>query len=323
MREYNPFDKMTFTSDRCFLCGIELTDENRTKEHIYPKWLQHKFNLWNDSLVLLNHTDIKYKDLTIPCCRRCNGIMSAKIEKPIQTKVDAGYDEFIKCDRTTIFQWLNKIAYGILFKETSLKLDRSNPGSGSIYSAEELKEHKMQYTFLKSIISDTKFHQKPYSILIFKIKNAEPRYWAWENPFLHTFCIQMNDIGIISCLMDNGFNEAFFLNFEKQRGLLERHIHPVQFLEICSMFVYKVSLLYKKPFYITNYDKDGNPTDVISFDISGDAFDDWDQEEYSKIYSALLRDNNYALDVGKVYQGNGLVASTLWDENGKFYDIPL
>lgn len=297
--------------------------KNRTKEHVYPEWLQKKFNLWNDSLVLLNRTSIKYRNLTIPCCKTCNSIMGAKIEKPIQQAVDGGYNEFIKCDKTTIFQWLNKIAYGVLYKETSMKLDRSKPDSVSIYSVEEMKEHKMQYTFLKSVISGTNFHKKPYSILIFRIKNDQPHYWAWENPFLHTFCIQMNDIGIISCLMDNGLNEEFFMSFEKQSSLINHHIHPAQFLEICAMFVYKVSRLYNQPFYFTCFDDDGNPSDIISLDMHGDVFYSWDQEEYSKLFSSLLRDNNYALNVENIYQENGLVASILWDENGNFYDIPL
>ena len=83
MSDFNPFDQMTFTNDRCFLCGELLTDVNRSKEHVYPKWLQNKFNLWNASLILLNNTPIRYKDLTIPCCKRCNGIMSNKIEKSV------------------------------------------------------------------------------------------------------------------------------------------------------------------------------------------------------------------------------------------------
>ena len=323
MTDYNPFDKMTFTNDRCFLCGDILTEETRTKEHIYPEWLQKKFNLWNDSLVLLNRTTIRYKNLMIPCCKKCNRIMGAKIEKPIRQAVEGGYDRFVKCDKTTIFQWLNKIAYGILYKETSMKLDRSKPDSDSIFSVDELKERKMQYTFLKSVVVGTKFHRKPYSLLIFRVKNNAPRYWAWENPFLHTFCIQMNDIGIISCLMDNGLNEEFFMSFEKQRSLIDEHIHPVQFLEICSMFVYKASRLIKSPFYFTCFDDDGNPSDIISFEMSGDVFDDWDQEEYAILFDALLRENNYTLDVENVYQENGLVASTLWDKNGTFFDISL
>ncbi len=70
----------------------------------------------------------------------------------------------------------------------------------------------MQYTFLKSIINETTFHNKPYSIFVFKVKNNKDKYWAWENPFIHTFYMQMNDIGIVACLMDNNLNEQFFCN---------------------------------------------------------------------------------------------------------------
>lgn len=49
--QYNPFEKMTFTYDKCFLCGEILTDENSTEEHIYPKWLQNKFDLWDKQLL--------------------------------------------------------------------------------------------------------------------------------------------------------------------------------------------------------------------------------------------------------------------------------
>ena len=70
--QYSPFEKMTFTYDKCFLCGEILTDENSTEEHIYPKWLQNKFDLWDKQLILLNGTGINYRNLKIPCCKRCN-----------------------------------------------------------------------------------------------------------------------------------------------------------------------------------------------------------------------------------------------------------
>lgn len=323
MSDFNPFDQMSFTNDRCFLCGELLTDTNRTKEHVYPKWLQNKFNIWNDSLILLNRTPIKYKDLIIPCCKKCNEIMSAKIEKPVQHFVDGGYDAFIECNKDIVFQWLIKISYGILFKELSLKFDRSNPNSEPIYDPNDMKERKMQYTFLKSIINGTTFHNKPYSIFVFKVKTDGSHYWSWENPFIHTFCMQMNDIGIVACLMDNNLNEQFFLEFEQQRKLLDQHLHPAQFLEVCAMIAYKAGLLYKQPYYLTMVDEEGNPTDIIYFGMSGNLFESWSQEEYGKLFGKLLRDNGYALDVGDVYQGNDLVCTILFDKDGNFIDMPL
>lgn len=323
MSDFNPFDQMTFTNNRCFLCGELLTDDNRSKEHVYPKWLQNKFNLWNASLILLNNTPIRYKDLSIPCCKRCNGIMSNKIEKTVQHLVDGGYDAFIECNKEIVFQWLTKISYGILFKELSLKFDRSNPDSEPIFDPEDMKERKMQYMFLKSIINETTFHNKPYSIFVFRVKNNKAHYWAWENPFIHTFCMQINDIGIVACLMDNNLNEQFFLQYEKQRNLLDQHLHPAQFLEVCAMIVYKASLLYKRPFYLMHYNDDGSPVDIISIDMSGYLFESWNQEEYGRLFGALLRDNHYVLDAGDAYQGNDLVCSILFDEDGNFVDMPL
>lgn len=38
---YNPFEKLEFGKNRCFLCGCYLgEDDNTSVEHIYPKWIQ-------------------------------------------------------------------------------------------------------------------------------------------------------------------------------------------------------------------------------------------------------------------------------------------
>lgn len=321
--DYDPFDQMTFTYDKCFLCGQPLNNQNKTKEHIFPKWLQNKFDLWDKSLSLLNGTIIKYKNLTIPCCKNCNEIMSAKIEKPMQEAVENGCDYLKNINQDIIFLWLNKIAYGVLFKELSLKIDRKNNSSKTIFGPDEIRERRMQYLFLKSIICDTNFHNKPYSILIFKVKNEKLRYWAWDNPFLHTFCIQMNDIGIISHLMDNGYNEGYFKNFEVQRKLLEHELHPVQFLEVCAQFTYKCSLFYREPFYTTVFIDGKQPVDIISHNVSGMAYNEWNNEEYAQIFEHLLKDNGYILATDSLQKKDGLRYTTLFADNGEFNDIEL
>ena len=58
------FDAMRFDNTQCFLCGEELDNGEDTKEHVIPKWLLHKFDLWDKTLVLLNRTRISYRYLT-------------------------------------------------------------------------------------------------------------------------------------------------------------------------------------------------------------------------------------------------------------------
>lgn len=317
---FDPFEQMTFTYDRCFLCGCLLDKTNYSEEHIIPKWLQNKFDLWNQELILLNGTSIKYKDLKIPCCKKCNNTMSKKIEIPIKQGVSQGYREFIKIDEQVIFQWLNKISYSLLFKELSLKAQLSNANSDPIYKPEYLKEHKMQYLFLKSLISNTAFVNNPWSILIFRINpdGVEP-YWASDNPFIKTFCIRMNDIGIIAHLMDNGYSKGFFGEHQEMRELLEKTLHPIQFVELCAKFIYKTSLFYRDPFYTTVFDENLNPNTIISNNLSGHGYKDWSQEEYAHVLAFYLK--NWGCNFDDIYIGNDLVSTFLRNDDGTFKDF--
>lgn len=85
-----PLKNFPISRNHCFLCGTELHENNRSEEHVYPKWLQNKFNLWTQRLGLLNNTSILYKDLKVPCCKKCNLKMSSELEKPMEQAVSGG-----------------------------------------------------------------------------------------------------------------------------------------------------------------------------------------------------------------------------------------
>ncbi len=317
---FDPFEKMTFSYENCFLCGCLLNEINYSEEHVVPKWLQRKFNLWNRKLILLNGTSINYKDLKIPCCKKCNNAMSKNIENPIEQGVSNGYNEFVKIDEKIIFQWLNKMSYGFLFKELSLKAELSNPNSDSIYKAEYLREHEMQYLFLKSLISNTTFVNNPWSIIIFKINpdGIEP-YWAYDNPYIKTFCIRMNDIGIIAHLMDNGYNKGFFMEQKHMRELLIKTLHPIQFAELSAMFIYISSLFYRDPFNITVFDENLDPNLIIANNISGHGYKEWKNDEYAHILASFLK--IWGLEYNDVYIDDKLIITYLRNEDGSFKDF--
>lgn len=311
---------MTFSNENCFLCGCKLSDNNRTDEHVYPKWLQKKFDLWNRELHLLNDSKIKYRNLKIPCCRSCNEKMSGLLEKPMERAVSSGYDSFILLDKKILFLWLNKLSYGILFKELSLDLKRKNSDERKIYTQEEIKARHMQYTFLQTILLDTKYIGNPYSILIFKIDPCgQEKYWAHDNPTLKTFFIRMNDIGIIANLMDNGLNENFFLGNDNMKRLTECTLHPIQFLELCSKFIYKCSLNFKEPLYtVISNESYNNEITIISHPLSGLAYNNWIQKNYAEVLFFYLKP--YGLNFNDIYV-NGEVTSWLQNSNGSFNNI--
>ena len=315
---FNPFDNMTFSYDRCFLCGIKLNESNGSEEHIYPKWLLREFDLYNESMYLLNRTRIKYKDLKIPCCKKCNSKMSKILEKPIKEAVQSGFDAFNNVDRDIVFVWLNKIAYGTLFKELSLKIDRKKPNGSNIFTKEMLQEKKMQYAFLQTILSNGVFvDRKPYSMIIVKINPGEmEKYWAYNNIINDSFFIRMNDIGIVANLQDNGLNEAILDESGYISKLNGQTLHPIQFAELCGRFFYKSTLFNRAPYYTMVFNDDKEIEEIISHDIYGDSYDTWDQSDYAKYLSFFWEP--WKMKYEDIYKGNDQVVSYLWNEDGTF-----
>jgi len=76
--------------DQCFLCGQDIAEADLSREHVFPKWLQRKFDLWNCTLDLLNGSSIPYRNLTIPACAACNNVSFSGIEDKIASTLPDG-----------------------------------------------------------------------------------------------------------------------------------------------------------------------------------------------------------------------------------------
>ena len=107
----NPNPAILFTPDKqppfgrefCFLCGVELAPDRNTDEHVIPRWIQERYELWTQRLTLLNHTTIPYRQLTIPCCATCNNQHLGKIEMQVQAACDAGREAVLALPPLTLF----------------------------------------------------------------------------------------------------------------------------------------------------------------------------------------------------------------------------
>lgn len=126
--------QQSITHNNCFLCAKKLNEKNRTLEHVFPKWLQHRHDLWNQKLILPNTTGIPYRLITIPCCKKCNGGYLSKLEKQIKAAFESGYDAVSALPKIRLYQWLQLFSYKLLYKDISLLADRRNPDLGTIFS---------------------------------------------------------------------------------------------------------------------------------------------------------------------------------------------
>lgn len=155
-----------YDSNSCFICADELSDNNRTEEHVIPKWVQEKYNLWNQELTLSNFTTIPYRQLKIPCCLRCNNRLSL-IEKQIREAIELGVDAVESLPQYNLFQWLAKIYLGMMYKELFLNLDRQDPQKGPIVERNEIQNFSILHLWLQTFSKNDQSSFMPGSIFIF------------------------------------------------------------------------------------------------------------------------------------------------------------
>lgn len=236
---------------RCFTCGGE--PSSGQGEHVIPKWLQKKYGLHDQKLTLLNGTLIPYRQLTVPCCEKCNNGFLSGIEKQVQTIQDKGdvttLDEYIALGR-----WMAKILVGILVKETSLLRDRRYPDLGRIVPSDFLEELHHCQLILQSARKATMFRclhgPHPFTLYWYKINEGEhPKFDLSTNIVGQSIAIRAGGLAVVF-VNDGGLQ----LNAsEKGPYNLQGHtMAPHQFSELAARVHYKSGLRDATHFYINS-----------------------------------------------------------------------
>ncbi|QUH27571.1 hypothetical protein [Vallitalea guaymasensis] len=313
---YNTFEDMATSHFQCFLCGENLNDKNVSKEHIIPKWVQNKFSLWNQTMVLPNQTTIKYKNLTVPCCKNCNNIILSQIENQFISAVETGIDAIRQLNELLIVQWIVKIKFALLFKNLVLKIDRTDPNSKTIVNDEVIKSFDITHTLLQTIRFPTNFiGPKPWSLFIYDIHDNDNTYYMGDYLESDLIYFQLGNIGLILVLLDCGINIDMFNDVY---GIFSNQIiHEVQFREICAKIHYKQHTKIKEPYYTIRMPNENLQTmDFITTESYGNTFEGWSQETYAHFLHHHLR--KWAIPYDELYHGGDLVSSYLKTDDGKF-----
>lgn len=233
-----PFDRIPFDHDHCFLCGSVLTPQSATREHVFPVWLQRRYDLWDEQLTLLNGTAIPYRQLTVPCCTTCNGGPLSRLEDEIRVALEGGIASMQRVPQLHVFQWMAKVMFGILFKEISLALDRRDPNAARILPPKHLGDFATLHDILQSVRVPARFEGGPiYSILIAPIHDLD----GWR-PFDFADSIddqvvafRLGTVGIVASLADAGLAADHWSHVLAAFGA--NPLHPIQFDEMIAHVV--------------------------------------------------------------------------------------
>jgi hypothetical protein len=308
---YRPFDSNDFFYKRCFLCGEDLNEGNSSEEHIFPKWLQHKFDLWNQSLIIINNTQIQYRFLTIPCCKSCNNVHLSKMEEHFKRLLDNNFQNLNADDEKVIFQWTSKLLYGSIYKELSLSLDRRNPQLGNIIHPKTVEGYSALHLFLQSVRIQTVFIEPyPWSIFIFQYENDDFHYTNDYNNLC--LSIKLGKIGIVIVFEDNKAVENYL---SLMKGLYDYPLNHLQFLEVTSKIFYAKSLALNVSNYVTHFHMTSKEMQIRN--LNSLRSKDWNDEEYALVLESLME--REGITVGRPIYNNGNITTFLVDENNELY----
>jgi hypothetical protein len=275
---------MALDHDHCFLCAVLLDAENRTDEHVFARWLQRDFDLWNQTIRLLNASSIRYRSLTIPCCRDCNGFWLSKIEDVVAAAFRAGGTAVEELDPIVLSLWMAKIYYGLHFKELALPMDLRNQKVGTIVHRDQLSRMTELHQVLQVARGRVRLSRAPASIIVLRAQvPAEARDQfdyrdARRAPFL---AIRIGETVVLGCLLDWGAMSA--LDDEVLCVARSLELHPVQFIEVAAYASYLACRYTGRFGYLTepcgDYDRI-EPVQVRSRRAGASLFKPFDREVF-------------------------------------------
>lgn len=310
----NEFSDLQTGDDCCFLCGTRAAPI--TQEHVFPKWLQHRHDLWNQTIGLLNETTIQYRNLRIPCCSTCNQEDLSRLEGTISSAVVSGYEACAGLDARLLYLWAGKIYFGILRKEINLLADRSSAGLGSILPPESLKSFSELHLFLQAIRGRHAFSgEGPYSVLVCNLHDVgSPRNYCFRDSLFHmTLAVRMWEVGIIVALEDGGLTKSSYGRYVA--AVAGRKLHPIQFDELYAKVLYQVSLVEGGVTYITSKSASGAHP-VRTHVLGGGYLRQPSQEEFSKVLEPFVCDWLKSKDTETWFVPPNLVPTWMTDKSG-------
>lgn len=350
MEIFDTIDSHSFSDDACFLCGVTLTADSRSEEHVFPRWLQDRFGIRDKTLTLLNGTTIPYRQLVVPCCNPCNTKYLSQLENRVSGSLFARNGSPGLPSLHDLYLWVSKIFFGILYREILLPLERRNPEGDSIVDPTAMQMYRMVHFFLQSVRVPMTFHcpHSPFPASVFLFDLQEPqtpdaRFDFRDDVANRNLFLRLGCKGILASF-DGGAQAATVGHLFARDA--QHVLHPLQFEELGAKLFYKSTLLTRVPYLLIAAREGGYEVCVIAMDdlahpskveaahlndghvvfrvttpehlIGKPYFEDWNTDQYAKYVSLFT-----TAPLEQVNPEPGIVMSWLSDKHNIFTPLDL
>ncbi|MCC9167232.1 hypothetical protein [Pontibacter harenae] len=289
---YDPFEKMQFSDEHCFLCGTTITKDQRTP--VFGEWLQEKYKLAQKELLLLDKSVTTFGNLTIPCCDHCHLHHVLPLEQEIAQAAEQGFEGLQAVPEQRLFQWIGKMYYGTLVTELIKEVD---PLIRSEYPVSEdpKMQGKFRYFFmvLQSLRVPMEFSDfLPCSLFLLKIdpKEDELPFEYQDELTTMAFSIKLGSVAVVCTLLDNGYiGRALGKLYRLTEG---KALHPIQLAEFKARAFYAAYIFNVIPEYFIRPTKAEDSClviDTIVDDVTNEIFNPWEMTAYAHMLEEMLK----------------------------------
>jgi hypothetical protein len=286
---YNPFETMKFSLDECFLTGQKINPETDLIS-VFPEWILKRYELHDKTFsMLLDGTKVQYQSMKLPCASSVALNSLLPLEKEIESAFTSGYEEVKKIPKERLFLWMCKLVYGILYHDFQIAIRHQEKRMDHFTLSDFLKNRfRNLHTMLQGLIHPITYSEVPFSIEIVKVKYSKDVFNYRDETNNLNFSLSMNGFGIVACLQDNGENSVF--HNELVEKISEMELHPVQFEEICSRFIYSNYLLARYPEY--KIKTNNSHLEIIATPFEGNQdkkFHPWNNEMFGQVLATYWK----------------------------------
>lgn len=234
---FNPFEPLSFGQDICFLTGQKLDESNKHLVSAFPTWVLERYNLGQKNLVMLDYHQIKYKDLLLPASKEVAEAVN-NLDKITQKAFEEGYEAVIKLPELTLFQWMARVMYGVLYQDFTYVISQhKKTGENLEFNSLTHQKVKNLHFMLQSLVRPIVFNGfKPWSMRVYRINISKDIFNYKDETRNLNFCLMMNDFGIASSLQDNESVANYNIDVLNEIG--NATLHPAQFEELYARFIY-------------------------------------------------------------------------------------
>ena len=268
------FSKERFVRDIClgqccFICGISQSETVFNREHVLPKWLLSRFNLFSSTVKLMNTTTFRYDRLTLLCCKACNEMMGELIEKPMSEVVAGGAKaiyEYIKREGVLLFLvWMGLIFLKFHLKDRDFRIHLDpRKGEGTISDFHFWNELHHIHCIVRCFYNNCHIEEEAVgSFLCMPVRReSSPDDFDFidlSQP--QTMMLRLGDIGLLAVFNDSG---GALSSYESRLSKITGAVSEVQLREIMVELACRNQHIKVRPEFCSKFDMENERYRIVA-----------------------------------------------------------